>query len=65
MKTKLFAVAIALLALASFSRTATALDKGEEAPNFRFEAAWGVLDGAQQLTDLRGKVVIIELWKIH
>jgi len=42
-----------------------ALDKGEEAPNFTFEASWNVLDGSKQLTDYRGKIVFLEIWKIH
>ncbi len=42
-----------------------ALDKGEEAPNFKFEAQWNTLPGAKQLTDYRGKIVFLEIWKIH
>ncbi|KAA0214119.1 hypothetical protein EDM80_07180 [bacterium] len=42
-----------------------AMDKGEEAPNFRFEASWNTLPGARQLTDYRGKIVFLEIWKIH
>ena len=42
-----------------------AMDKGDEAPNFKFEASWNTLDGAKQLTDYRGKLVILEIWKIQ
>jgi len=60
MKTLMLA---ALIAVAGASLHAT--DKGDEAPNFRFEASWGTLPGAAQLTDYRGKVVFLEIWKIH
>lgn len=60
MKTMLLAACIALCA-----STLTALEKGEEAPNFKFEASWGTLPGAKQLTDYRGKIVFLEIWKIH
>ena len=54
------------LLLALLATTASSpLDKGEEAPNFKFEASWNVLEGAKQLTDYRGKVVYLEIWKIH
>ncbi len=42
-----------------------AMDKGQEAPNFKFEASWGTLPGARQLTDYRGRIVFLEIWKIH
>jgi hypothetical protein len=57
-----YALMLALLLAAS---PVFALDKGEEAPNFKFEASWNALDGSKQLTDLRGKIVYIEVWKIH
>lgn len=41
------------------------MDKGQEAPNFKFEASWGTLPGARQLTDYRGRIVFLEIWKIH
>ncbi|MGE0431092.1 MAG: hypothetical protein AB7K09_05900 [Planctomycetota bacterium] len=64
-RTWIHCIAALALALCATTQTARALDKGEEAPNFRFEASWGVPPGAQQLTDLRGQIVFIEVWKIH
>ncbi len=57
MRTPLVAACLALLG--------GAMDKGDEAPNFKFEAGWNVLEGSRQLTDYRGKVVYLEIWKIH
>lgn len=56
--------ALALL-LAASVLPVTAMDKGDEAPNFQLEASWGTLPGAKQLTDYRGKIVYLEIWKIH
>ncbi len=60
MKTLILAACLALCA-----GTLVAMDKGEEAPNFKFEASWNTLPGAKQLTDYRGKIVFLEIWKIH
>ena len=60
MKTLILAACLALSA-----GTLVAMDKGEEAPNFKFEASWNTLPGAKQLTDYRGKIVFLEIWKIH
>lgn len=60
MKTLGMAIVLALAAM-----PLAAMDKGEEAPNFKFEAQWGTLPGAKQLTDYRGKIVFLEIWKIH
>ncbi len=60
MKTMLLAACLALCAT-----TLAGMDKGDEAPSFKFEASWGTLPGAKQLTDYRGKIVFLEIWKIH
>ncbi len=60
MKTLMLAACLALCA-----STLVAMDKGEEAPNFKFEASWNTRPGAKQLTDYRGKIVFLEIWKIH
>ncbi len=56
-------VLFALLALGCSA--ASAMEKGDEAPNFKFEHSWNTLPGAKQLTDYRGKIVFLEIWKIH
>ncbi len=58
-------IPILALVLALPAAAPSGLEKGDESPNFRFEASWNVLEGSKQLTDYRGKVVYLEVWKIH
>lgn len=54
-----------LLLGALFACPLPAMEKGDESPNFTFESSWNTLEGAKQLTDYRGKVVLLEIWKIQ
>ena len=52
---------ILLLALV-FATPLTAVDPGEAAPDFNFLRTWNMPGGEKSLGQLRGKLVLVELW---
>lgn len=52
-----------VVALAAvFAAAAAAVEVGQPAPNFKFEKSWNALEGADELDDYRGKIVMLEVW---
>lgn len=58
MRNPLLVVALA----AVFATAAAAVEVGQAAPNFKFDKSWNALEGASQLDDYRGKLVLLEVW---
>lgn len=42
--------------------TASALEVGEQGPNFKFDKSWNFDAAVTELNHLRGKVVMVESW---
>lgn len=54
---------LACIAFAAlFCSTASALDVGQQAPNFNFLQTWNMPKGKAGLSDFRGSVVLLECW---
>jgi hypothetical protein len=41
---------------------ALAVEVGQQGPNVTFDRTWNVPEGAKQLEDYRGRVVLLEVW---
>ena len=55
-------LAIALLTAMVFASSLSAVAPGDQGPNFKFDKSWNIEDGMTELSQFRGKVVMIESW---
>lgn len=60
MKSLVAILSLAMTMLAGGVSAAVAV--GDVAPNFKFEKAWNVEEGHDELTDYRGSIVLVEAW---
>jgi len=62
MKPLFAALLLAVTAALAASGLAGQVAVGQVAPNFKFEKTWNGDEGLDELTDYRGKLVIVEAW---
>ena len=55
-------LALALLSAVAFAGVLSAVEVGQEAPDFTFEKTWNLPDEYKKLKDLDGKVAMVEVW---
>ncbi|MCA8912800.1 MAG: hypothetical protein KDB82_13940 [Planctomycetes bacterium] len=55
-------VALLLLTAVVFAGSLSAVAPGDQGPNFKFDKSWNIEDGMTELSQFRGKVVMIESW---
>lgn len=54
--------ALMLLAAMAFAGSLSAVAPGDQGPNFKFDKSWNLEEGVTELSQFRGKVVMIESW---
>lgn len=55
-------LAVAVLSAMMFAGVLSAVEVGEDAPDFEFKKTWNFSDDINNLKDLNGKVAMIEVW---
>lgn len=55
-------LATALLSAFCFASTLSAVEIGQDAPNFEFEKTWNMPGEPANLKALEGKVAMVEVW---
>ena len=59
---KLCFAALAVVAAVFACSASAAVSVGDQGPNYKFDKSWNMPDGADELDDFRGKIVIVERW---
>lgn len=54
--------ASALLSVIAFAGALSAVEVGQEAPDFEFKKTWNLPDEFKSIKDLEGKVAMVEVW---
>ncbi len=55
-------LAVALFSAMMFAGALSAVEVGEDAPDFEFKKTWNFPDDVNSLNDLQGKVAMVEVW---